>query len=112
MHMIFGIKKETENLYHVCRAFYLICFSFSCFHNSKFRIILFRTTLATWIIFFDLLIFAVGIMLDIFSDFIESCHSPLDYVKGINTMGAVRSVFIYTLCDPFGTITCNNLDAG
>ena len=27
MHMIFGIKKETENLYHVCRAFYLICFS-------------------------------------------------------------------------------------
>ena len=66
--------------------FYLICFSFSCFHNSKFRIILFRTPLATWIIFFDLLIFAVGIMPDIFSDFIESCHSPLDYVKGINTM--------------------------
>ena len=105
-------EKETENLYHVCRAFYLICFSFSCFHNSKFRIILFRTTLAIWIIFFDLPIFAVGIMPDIFSDFIESCHSPLDYVKGINTMGAVRSVFIYTLCDPFGTITCNNLDAG
>lgn len=60
----------------------------------------------------DLLIFAVGIMPDIFSDFIESCHSPLDYVKGINTTGAVRSVFIYTFCDPFGTITCNNLDAG
>lgn len=42
----------------------------------------------------------------------ESCHSPLDYVKGINTTGAVRSVFIYTLCDPFGTIAGDNPDAG
>lgn len=51
-------------------------------------------------------------MTDIFSDFIECFHSPLDYVKGINTTGAVRSVFIYTLCDPFGTIAGYNLDAG
>ena len=47
-------------------------------------------------------------MTDIFSDFIECFHSPLDYVKGINTTGAVRSVFIYTLCDPFGTIAGYN----
>ena len=66
-----------------------------CFHNSKFRIILFRTPLATWIIFFDLLIFAVGIIPDIFSDFIESCHSPLDYVKGINTTGTA-GVYSFT----------------
>lgn len=85
---------------------------FSSFYNSKFRIILFRTPLATWIIFFDLLIFTVSIMPDIFSDFIESCHSPLDHMKGINAACAVRSVFIYTICDPSGTIASNNLDTG
>ena len=51
-------------------------------------------------------------MPDIFSDFIQSCHSPLDYVKGINAACTARSVFIYTLCDPFGTIASNNLDTG